>query len=132
MSQNQLLTFSAFFFSYVTFLLISYKTDPRYSLKPSRKTSFYRITGLSTLNRIIFLILLLVLSFFAGQNLLETFGIQSLIPLQIWLPLGISAGLLTFFLGMPINLLIQIFRARYGLKKTRREEEILKIMFAKP
>ena len=132
MSQNQLLTFSAFFFSYATFLLISYKTDPRYSLKPSRKTSFYRITGLSTLNRIIFLILLLVLSFFAGQNLPETFGIQSSISLQIWLPLGILAGLLTFFLGMPINLLIQIFRARYGLKKTRREEEILKIMFAKP
>jgi len=132
LSENQLLTLSTFFFAYAVFLLISYKTDPRYTLKYDRKTSFYRIAGYSTLNRTIFLTLLFVLSVSASQNLTHVFGLESLIPIQIWLPLGILVGLLIFFLGMPINLLIQISRARLGLERTRREEEILRITFQKP
>jgi len=132
LSENQLLILSTFFFAYAVFLLISYKTDPRYTLKYDRKTSFYRIAGYSTLNRTIFLALLLVLSVSASQNLTNVFGLESLIPIQIWLPLGILVGLLIFFLGMPINMLIQIFRVRLGLERTRREEEILRIMFQKP
>lgn len=132
MSENQLLTLSTFFFAYAVFLLISYKTDPRYTLKYDRKTSFYRIAGYSTLNRIIFLTLLFVLSVSASQNLTHVFGFESLIPIQLWLPFGILVGLLIFFLGMPINLLIQIFRARLGLERSIREEEILRIMFQKP
>lgn len=132
MNQNGFLTLSSFFLAYAIFLVISYKTDPRYALKYNEKTSFYRIAGFSAINRIIFLMLLIILSFSANKNLLETFGIESVIPIQHWLSLGILAGLLIFFLGMPINLLIQIFRIRLGIKKTRREEEIIKIMFQKP
>ena len=132
MNQNQLLIFSSFFFSYAVFLLISYKTDPRYSLKLSRKTSFYRIAGYSTINRIISLTLLLTLLLSAGQNLIKVFGFESLIPIQFWLPLGIIAGILIFFLGMPIKMLIQISWAKFGLERTRREEEILRMMFSKP
>jgi len=132
LSQNQLLIFSAFFFSYAVFLLISYKTDPRYSLKSSRKTSFYRIACYSTINRTVFLTLLLILSLSASQSLINVFGLESSVSIQFWLPLGILVGLLIFFLGMPINMLIQIFRVRFGLEKTRREEEILKLMFSKP
>jgi len=134
LSENQFLTLSTFFFAYAVFLLISYKTDPRYTLKFDRKTSFYRIAGYSTINRIVFLILLLTLSISANQDLIHVFGLESLIPAQFYplLIFGILVGLLIFFLGMPINMLIQIFRMRLGLERSRREEEILKIMFQKP
>jgi len=132
LNENPLLTLSTFFFSYAVFLLISYKTDPRYTLKYDRKTSFYRIAGYSTINRIIFITLLVLFSFSANQNLISIFGLENSLPVHFWLLLGILAGLLIFFLGMPINLLIQIFRIRLGLEKSRREEEILKIMFQKP
>ena len=132
MNENPLLTLSTFFLSYAVFLLISYKTDPRYTLKYDRKTSCYRIAGYSTINRIIFIALLVLFSFSANQDLISVFGLENSLPVHFWLLLGILAGLLIFFLGMPINLLIQIFRMRLGLGKSRREEEILKIMFQKP
>lgn len=132
MSENQFLTLSTFFFAYAAFLLISYKTDPRYTLKYDGKASFYRISGYTTINRIVFFLLLLVLSLSANQDLIHVFGLESAILVHFWLILGILAGLLIFFLGMPINLLIKIFRVRLGRERTRREEEILKIMFQKP
>ncbi|RLI22386.1 hypothetical protein DRO54_01240, partial [Candidatus Bathyarchaeota archaeon] len=62
MNQNAILTLSTFFFAYAVFLLIAYRTDPRYTLKYDEKTSFYRIFGFSAINRIIFLAILSMLS----------------------------------------------------------------------
>ena len=132
MNQNAILTLSTFFFAYAVFLLIAYRTDPRYTLKYDEKTSFYRIFGFSAINRIIFLAILSMLSFSANQSLIKVFGLESSIPFQFWFPLGILVGFLIFFLGIPINLLIQIFRIRLGLRNSEREKEILKIMFQKP
>ena len=121
-----ILGISAFFLSYAIFLLVAYKRDPRYQLKYERNQSFYKIAGLSVLNRVILLSLLLMFTMLANRQPEEVFSFRGY-NATIETVLGVLAGFLIFFLGVAVNMLIQIFRLKFSRGSTLREREVLKI-----
>jgi membrane protease YdiL (CAAX protease family) len=125
-----LLGLYAFAIAYTIFLLFTYKIDPRYSLKYKKAPSFRRLLGLSTIEKTVFILLLVSLSLFPNRKLIAAFSLDKLnLSLnEAWF--GILGGLIAFVAGIPVSGLISVLRRRFSISKTRREEEIMKLLQA--
>jgi len=123
--------FFAFLIAYVIFLLLAYKIDPRFSRKYKKLPSFYQLMWISTLETTVLLLVLIVLTFLFGQNLITAFGLDSIFLSGEQFLLGFAAGILFFLVCLPIDMLISLFRSKFLPNyKSEREEEVKKLVFA--
>lgn len=123
--------FFAFLIAYVIFLFLAYRIDPRFSLKYKKRPSFYQLMWISTLETTVLLLVLIVLNFLFGQNLIIAFGLDRIFLSGEQFLLGFATGILFFLACLPIDMLISLFRSKFlPTYKPEREEEVKKLVFA--
>lgn len=132
--QNTWLAFQGFFSflaAYAIFLVLAWKADPRYSLKYTRIPPFYQLLGISTLETTFLLLVLAVLNFSFGQNLIVMFGLDSLFFSGEQILWGLAVGVLSILVCLLVDMLISFFRRKlWPTYRSEREERVKQLVFS--
>lgn len=119
-----------FLVAYAFYFLLAYKIDPRFSLKYTSPPSFYKLLGISTIETIIMLLVLVILNLPLGTNLITIFGLNRLHISCYHFLLGLIAGVLLFIIYFPVGMFIPIIRRKLLPEyKSEREEKVKKLIF---
>lgn len=117
----------AFFIAYGIYFLFARKTDPRFSLKYRKPPSLFSLLGISTLEKIFFLALLVIFSLVPPRDLYAIFGLN--MNFTYWLLiLGFITGTLIFISGIIVKMLISFLRRKFSINKTFREVQLSKLL----
>lgn len=132
--QNNGLAFQGFFaflVAYAIFLVLAWKIDPRYSLKYTRIPSFYRLLGISTLETTVLLLVLAVLNFSFGQNLIVMFALDRLFFSGEQILWGLVVGVLSILVCLFVDMFTSFLRKElWPTFRSEREEKVKQLMFS--
>ena len=111
-------------------MLLSYRLDPRYSLVYEKPPSFNRLLWLAPMEKIVFLLILVVLALIPRSDLIHIFSLETIKFTVYALAVGIISGVLIFAGGIPLNALISAARRKFSVSQTKRESELTHLLTA--
>lgn len=109
-------------------MLFTYRIDPRYSLVHEKSLSFNRLLWLSSVEKLVLLVLLAVFALVPQRDLRTVFSLDKLLFTPYVFAVGIISGVLIFSGGIPVNLLISAVRRKFSIPQTRRESELTQLL----
>jgi membrane protease YdiL (CAAX protease family) len=119
-----------FLIAYAIYMLLTYRIDPRYSLRWEKPPSFKRLLWLPSLGKLVLLLLLAVLALVPQRSLYEVFSLDTFSLTLDAFAFGIFGGVLIFAGGLPVNILISVVRRKFSASQTKREAGLAELLAA--